>query len=52
MTGITQEELIEFLKDNLKIRYESNSGSYGTGAYKVIKLELCGEEISETYLDD
>lgn len=46
------EELKEYLKNNLKLEYEVTGGSFGSTVIKEVKLVLEGEEISSIYLDD
>lgn len=53
---MTKEELIEFLKENLKIKIYFNPGCAWTYPELEVKLELEGEVISEhnttLYLND
>lgn len=46
------EEIKEYLKNHLKLEYETSGGVYGTNVIKEVKLLLEGEEISSIYLDD
>jgi hypothetical protein len=47
-----KQELIKFLKENLKLDYEKSGGSYGSHEFKEIKLILCGEEVSSIFIED
>lgn len=50
--GLTQDNLKEYLRNNLRMSYEVSGGLYGTHVFKEIKLLLEGEEISSIYIDD
>lgn len=49
---LTKEELIKFLKENLKLSVEtSGPGYYSSSVSHTLRLMLGDEVISETYLD-
>lgn len=45
-----REELIDFLKENLKLDSERTSCYYGSGEDITITLRLCGEELGSVYV--
>lgn len=47
-----REELIEFLKNNLRLEYEKSGGAYGSHEFKEVKLILGKEEISSIFIED
>lgn len=49
---MNKEELIEFLKTNLRLEYEKSGGTYGSHEFKEVKLMLGKEEISSIFIED
>jgi len=47
-----KEELVEFLKNNLKLEYKKSGGEYGTHVFKEVILTLGDEEISSIFIED
>jgi len=47
-----KEDLINFLRDNLRLEYEKSGGAYGSHEFKEMKLMLGEEEISSIWIDD
>jgi hypothetical protein len=47
---MTKEELITFLKENLRIDIKEETPTYGEGGGITIKLLVGGETISEGYI--
>ena len=46
---MTQEELIQFLKENLRVQFSDTSGPYEEHPCLTVKLYLCDECISSDY---
>lgn len=44
-------EVIEFLKENLTIHVEQDTGCYGEGGFNRIVLKLGEDEISSDYIE-
>lgn len=47
---MTREQLLQFLKENIRLTTEETRGYYGEHSLE-IKLEIDGEEISSVYVD-
>lgn len=48
---MTKEELIEFIKENLRVDAQTSMPMYGEGGGTTIRLYLGKECISETWID-
>ena len=49
---MSKEELIEFLKNNLRLKYEKSGNAYGSHEFKEVKLMIGEEEISSIWIED
>jgi hypothetical protein len=47
---MNKEELVKFLKENLRIESKEESPSFGHGGGLEIMLYLCDEEIASTWI--
>lgn len=48
---MNEEQVVEFLKNNLELDIKESGGSYGEKEYYQIELKLKGDSISTIYLD-
>ena len=49
---MSKEDLINFLRENLRLEYEKSGGTYGSHEFKEVKLMLGKEEISSIFIED
>lgn len=51
LQGVSKEELVDFLKNNLRLSYKAPTNNYGHKSSAELTLTLEGEEISTVYID-